>query len=110
MDVFDLGVGLASREGGGGSGAGDFSLRTDFRESGVGGGTGFGGGSSALVGGGSAAVGGWEKMEGRVGEGRVVGRGRFGNGGVGGTGAGGFGGEGMGGLRCTSMSSSDIAS
>ena len=43
MDVFDLGVGLASREGGGGSGAGDFSLRTDFRESGVGGGTSFGG-------------------------------------------------------------------
>jgi len=50
VDLFDLGVGLASREGGGGSGAGDFSLRTDFRESGVGGGTSFGGGSSALVG------------------------------------------------------------
>jgi len=101
VDIFDLGVGMAGGKGSGGIGARDFSLRADFRESGTGGGAGFGGGSSTLVGGGSAEVGGCEKMEERVGKGGVMGRGRFGNGGIGCTCAGGFGGEGMGWVACS---------
>jgi len=96
VDIFDLGVGMAGGKGSGGIGPWDFSLRADFRESGAGGGAGFGGRSSTLVGGGSAEVGGCEKMEARVGQGGVMGRGRFGNGGIGCTCASGFGGEGMG--------------